>query len=187
MPRRDRASFGQALFPSHAVAPICQSLSGEKLSDLLQDGSVNTPHAQGGLRRRPTPPQVQAVLDKVQEPLGKADGMLDQLKPILNVPPQMLGEGGQRSYLIIAQNNSELRATGGLPGSWGVLTVTDGKIEMNGDFTSILHQPGLQAQITEGERAASGSNMDVDPAQVNTIPDFSRVGALSRDFWAQAG
>lgn len=207
MPRRVRASFGQALLPSRAVAPICQSLSGKKLSDLLQDGSVNTPHAQGGLRRcerchphdqdgrgddqlaaeGPHPPQVQAVLDKVQEPLGKADGMLDQLKLILNVPPQMLGEGGQRSYLIIAQNNSELRATGGLPGSWGVLTVTDGKIEMNGDFTSILHQPGLQAQITEGERAASGSNMDVDPAQVNTIPDFSRVGALSRDFWAQAG
>lgn len=110
------------------------------------------------------------MLDKVQEPLGKADGMLDQLKPILNVPPQMLGEGGQRSYLIIAQNNSELRATGGLPGSWGVLTVTDGKIEMNGDFTSILHQPSLQVQITEGERAASGSSMDVDPARVNTTP-----------------
>ena len=68
-----------------------------------------------------------------------------------------------------------------------MLTVTDGKIEMNGDFTSILHQPGLQAQITEGERAASGSNMDVDPAQVNTIPDFSRVSAPTRDFWAQAG
>lgn len=206
MPRRDRASFGQALFPSHALAPICQSLSGKKLSDLLQDGSVNIPMLKevsaavsGAIPTikadaetisslpKARIPQVQAVLDKVQEPLGKAGGMLDQLQPILNVLPQMFGEGGQRSYLIIAQNNSELRATGGLPGSWGVLTVTDGKIEMNGDFTSILHQPGLQVQITEEERAASGSNMDVDPAQVNTIPDFSRVGALSRDFWAQAG
>lgn len=187
MPRRDGASFGQALFPSHAVAPICQSLSGKKLSDLLQDGSVNIPMLKevsaavsGAIPTikadaetisslpKARIPQVQAVLDKVQEPLGKAGGMLDQLQPILNVLPQMFGEGGQRSYLIIAQNNSELRATGGLPGSWGVLTVTDGKIEMNGDFTSILHQPGLQVQITEEERAASGSNMDVDPAQVNT-------------------
>ena len=35
--------------------------------------------------------------------------------------------GKARTYLVLAQNNAELRATGGIPASWGTLTVDKGK------------------------------------------------------------
>ena len=127
------------------------------------------------------------MLEQVQGPVSEAQGLVDQIEPILNLLPQMLGADGQtRTYLVIAQNNSELRATGGLPGSWGTISITDGVISM-GEFQSILHDEGLQVEITDEERAAIATNMDTDPAQVNCTADFTRVGQLARDYWAQEG
>ncbi len=189
-----------------ALVPVATSLSGTGLSDLLQDGAVNVdlirtisgslsdalPVIQSSIDTVSSlpeahVPQLREVLDKVQEPMNEAKGMVDQIEPILNLLPQMLGADGQtRTYLVIAQNNSELRATGGLPGSWGTISVTDGVISM-GEFQTILHDEGLEVEITDEERAAIATNMNTDPAQVNCTADFTRVGELARDYWAQEG
>lgn len=189
-----------------ALVPVTNSISGMKLSDLFQDGAVNVGLIQAisGSLSAATPviqeslaqisslpeahiPQLRDVLSRVQEPISQVQGVVDQLQPILDVLPQMLGANGQtRTYLIIAQNNAELRATGGLPGSWGTISVTDGVISM-GEFVSILHDPGLEVQITDDEVAAIATNMNTDPAQVNCTPDFERVGQLAREYWIQKG
>lgn len=192
---------------SGALVPVTRSISGMKLSDLLQDGTVNVElvRALSASLSDATPvikssadtiaglpeahvPQLADILTKIQDPLSKAQDTIDKVQPILDVLPQMLGADGQtRTYLIIAQNNAELRSTGGLPGSWGTLTVTNGKISMGDDFQTILHGDGLKVSITEDERTAIATNMDTDPAQVNCTPDFTRVGELSREYWEQAG
>ena len=41
----------------------------------------------------------------------------------------MAGADGPRDYLLVFQNNAEIRATGGLPGSWARLHAEDGKLE----------------------------------------------------------
>lgn len=189
-----------------ALVPVATSLSGTGLSSLLQDGSVNVelirtvsssvsdaiPVIQSSVDTISSLPeahipQLRDVLEQVQGPVSEAQGLVDQIEPILNLLPQMLGADGQtRTYLVIAQNNSELRATGGLPGSWGTISITDGVISM-GEFQSILHDEGLQVEITDEERAAIATNMDTDPAQVNCTADFTRVGQLARDYWAQEG
>ena len=189
-----------------ALVPVATSLSGTGLSSLLQDGSVNVeliravsssvsdaiPVIQSSVDTISSLPeahipQLRDVLEQVQGPVSEAQGLVGQIEPILNLLPQMLGADGQtRTYLVIAQNNSELRATGGLPGSWGTISITDGVISM-GEFQSILHDEGLQVEITDEERAAIATNMDTDPAQVNCTADFTRVGQLARDYWAQEG
>ena len=189
-----------------ALVPVATSLSGTGLSSLLQDGSVNVelirtvsssvsdaiPVIQSSVDTISSLPeahipQLRDVLEQVQGPVSEAQGLVGQIEPILNLLPQMLGADGQtRPYLVIAQNNSELRATGGLPGSWGTISITDGVISM-GEFQSILHDEGLQVEITDEERAAIATNMDTDPAQVNCTADFTRVGQLARDYWAQEG
>ena len=189
-----------------ALVPVATNLSGTGLSDLLQDGAVNVdlirtisgsvsealPVIQSSIDTVSSLPeahipQLREVLGQVQGPMNEAKGMVDQIEPILNLLPQMLGADGQtRTYLVIAQNNSELRATGGLPGSWGTVSVSDGVISM-GEFQTILHDEGLQVDITDEERAAIATNMDTDPAQVNCTADFTRVGQLARDYWAQEG
>lgn len=196
---------GSALV-NDALVPVAKAVSGTGLSDLLQDGVVNVelvrtiadsvsgalPTIQSSIETisslpEPHIPQLKEVLAKVQEPLSSASGFVEQLGPMLELLPQMLGGDGARTYLVIAQNNSELRATGGLPGSWGTLTVDNGVISMDTDFQTILHMPGLSASATDEEVANICSTMGTDPAQVNFSPDFSRVGTLSAEFWSQAG
>lgn len=195
---------GEALV-NDALVPVASTVSGTGLSDLLQDGVVNVdlirsvsdavsgaiPTIQSSVETISSLPeahipQLRDVLSRVQEPVASASGLIDQIEPVLQLIPQMLGGDGARTYLVLAQNNAELRSTGGLPGSWGTITIDNGVITM-GEFRTILHEEGLQVEITEEERYAIGTNMDTDPAQVNCTPDFVRVGELSRDYWAQMG
>lgn len=189
-----------------ALVPIAQSVSGKKLSDIMHDGSFDvetissvvaavdqaTPTIEGTLDTIDSLPeahipQLASAIEKVKTQTTQVRDALAKAKPILDVLPQMLGANGQtRTYLVIAQNNSELRSTGGLPGSWGTVTINNGTLTM-GDFTTILHESGLKVDITDEERNAMATNMDTDPAQVNCDPDFVRVGELARDYWAQAG
>ncbi len=41
--------------------------------------------------------------------------------------PDLLGEDGKKQYLVLLQNNAELRPTGGFIGSFGILTVEKGR------------------------------------------------------------
>ena len=47
----------------------------------------------------------------------------------------MLGGEGERRYLVAFQNNAEVRATGGMPGSLVTLTARDGRLEMGRSLT----------------------------------------------------
>jgi len=49
---------------------------------------------------------------------------------LFEVLPGMLGQGGERRYLLAFQTPSEARGTGGLVGLIGELSVNDGKIEL---------------------------------------------------------
>lgn len=202
---RSLGEAGQALV-DEVLVPIANDVSGTGVSGLFKDGVVNVglvqtisetvssslPTIESSLDTIASLPeahipQLAEVLDRVQGPAEQAQGLVGQANPFLDLLPQMLGADGQtRTYIVIAQNNSELRSTGGLPGAWGTVSVTDGAISM-GEFRSILHADGLQVEATDEERAATMTNIDTDPAQVNCIPDFSRVGKLAKDYWAQAG
>lgn len=196
---------GSALV-NDALVPVAGILAGAGLDTLLNDGVVNVdlirsisdavsgaiPTIKSSVETIASLPeahipQLRDVLSQVQEPLASVSGLVDQIEPVLQLIPQMLGGDGARTYLVLAQNNAELRSTGGLPGSWGTLSIDNGVITMNSDFETILHEPGLQVEITDEEAATTATNMDTDPAQVNCTPDFSRVGELSRDYWSQMG
>lgn len=190
-----------------ALVPITNDLAGVSLSSLFQDGVVNVGLIQtisdsvsnslptiksavdtiSGLPEAHIP-QLREVLDRVQGPVSEAGGMIDQVEPALKVLPQMFGADGQtRTYLIVAQNNAELRATGGLPGSWGTISVTDGVLSMGGDFHTVLHMDGLHASATQEEISNICATIHTDPAQMNFTPDFVRVGTFAREYWDQAG
>lgn len=189
-----------------ALVPLADSLSDLSLPSLFQDGTINVdlitelcdsvtsviPIIQSSIETIEALPefnisQLQTIMDSVVEPLQEIEALLEEVEPILNILPNFFGADGEtRTYLIIAQNNSELRATGGLPGSWGTITISDGVISM-GEFTSILHLDGLEVEISEEELLAIGTNMNTDPAQVNCIADFTRVGEMAREYWIQVG
>lgn len=87
--------------------------------------------------------QLQARVDQLENPFQLE--LVDDLQSTLNesVPkmrryfaalqklggalPELLGENEKKQYLVLLQNNMELRPTGGFIGSFGILTVQNGK------------------------------------------------------------
>jgi len=58
----------------------------------------------------------------------KADKFIPETKPILQVLPELAGEPNPRTYLVLLQNDKELRPTGGFITAYALITVKNGKI-----------------------------------------------------------
>jgi len=68
---------------------------------------------------------------RVRSLLARADlylPLLGEGLALAEAAPDLLGAGGERRYLLLAQNADELRATGGFISGVGLLTVQDGKV-----------------------------------------------------------
>lgn len=131
------------------------------------------------------------LFPEVARPLAEATETLDDLRQTLNtaadtsqILPAMMGATGPRNYLILIQNNAEIRATGGLPGSLAVLHVEDGQIR-------------LEAQSTGSAMGRFNPAVVVDPVQtqiyskrlgtfisdVNLTPDFPTAAKTAKSMW----
>lgn len=191
----------------NALLPAAQSLSATGgLSGLMQDGTINVealqqltatlqqvqPAVEQSAQAIDNLPQTHVgkltdAINKLRDPLDKGAAALRSLDDIAPVLPQMLGANGQtRTYLLMAENNAELRSTGGFPGSAGLMTVTDGKIEM-GEFSS----PAIAVPwydecgfgVTDEEKAIFGDRVGRIICDTNYIPDFPRAASLFSQMW----
>ncbi len=101
--------------------------------------------------------------------------------------PPMLGADGPRTYLLLAQNNAEPRATGGIPGTVLLLRAEQGAVAVvedarGGDLT--VDAPVLP--LTEAEQAIFGPALGSDMRDVTFTPDFPRAAALARGLWSES-
>ena len=189
----------------NALTPIASNSGIMELKNIFVDGGINVGAIQGlvgaldvagpsftraaeTLNALPEAKmdRIGKVLEKARAAIVEADSMIQTTQAVLPYLPTMAGANGQtRNYLVVAQNNSEARSTGGLAGSMGVLSITDGHFEL-GEFTTILHQDGLQVDAREDEKAFWATDFYTNPAQVTFLADFSRVGQLCHDYWFQS-
>lgn len=66
---------------------------------------------------------------KVIELTSTASDMIRNVKPLLEVSPYLMGVNEERTYLIIFQNDKELRPTGGFITAYSIAKVINGKFE----------------------------------------------------------
>ena len=190
----------------NALMPVAQSLQGVSLSTLLTDATVDVktletvsaalsqaqPVVEQASEAIEALPQahigkVRDAVDKVRGPIASAAETLRGLNEIAPMLPQMLGANGTRNYLLVAQNLAELRSTGGLPGSMGVLTIDNGHISLN-EFvpaTSLDNEDGGHYGITDEEMAIWGKNdrLGKHICDTNLIPDFARDSQIWSEWW----
>lgn len=106
----------------------------------------------------------------------------------VQLAPKMLAMDGQpRTYLILAQTNAELRPSGGMPGSWGTMTVTNGKVEMH-EFVSGSSIPRADTPVvtlTAEERSLFTDKLGRVSQDANFTPDFPRTGEIAKALWEQ--
>jgi len=101
--------------------------------------------------------------------------------------PSMLGGQDDRRYLLVVQNNAEVRATGGMPGAVALVDARDGRIRMSRQATAGAF-PELKTPVlplTAEERAVFGGQLGVFFQDANFTPDFSRTAELLAARWQQ--
>ncbi|MER2133600.1 MAG: DUF4012 domain-containing protein [Arthrobacter sp.] len=129
-------------------------------------------------------PAVAEPLSTMKQELGTVSDALHVASSAAQLLPPMLGQGEQRSYLLLIQNSAESRATGGIPGALAIVTTNDGLISLGtqssasamGEFSPTLDvDPGQESLYT----TRLGSRMQ----NVNLTPDFPTAANTAKRMW----
>ena len=143
-------------------------------------------------------PQITEAVQQGRSKFKELASLTDTASRLADVLPKMFdldsSEGsssGPRTYLVLAQNNAELRATGGIPTAWATLTIDAGKISMStfGDppRNGLFSQDEAASVLTAEERNLFSTKMATDYPDINFTPDFPRVADIARQIWHRAG
>lgn len=119
--------------------------------------------------------------------LGGLD-RLAQASPALsaNITDLLGANGTPKRYLFVGLSSAEVRSIGGLPGSYGILSIDNGKLHA-GDFLALKDTPRfvptseemidtetVAPGLTDEERILFGRRVVNVPAETATNPQFSR-------------
>lgn len=136
------------------------------------------------------------VVTPVGEAVGalqtKLDAAADLTEPaarIARLLPDALGADDTRTYLVVFQNLAEPRATGGIFGSYAVLTADRGKVSISdqGPARAMrLFDPPV-GSLTDEQQRMYGSDPATYPADVNLTPDFPTAAGLFIDMYQARG
>lgn len=74
---------------------------------------------------------IQDKIINIKEQFVGLSSLFVDAKPLLKRLPEILGKDGEKTYLILFQNDKELRATGGFLTAYAVFTVKDGKMKIS--------------------------------------------------------
>lgn len=138
----------------------------------------------------------QEVREKIKEALVRVDAaatLVSAAKPLLTVSPYLLGIEGERQYLVLFQNDKELRPTGGFITAYSVMKVDKAKFKpvssndiynLDGAYRPTLTVPGPIAKYIKGPYALSKGWRLRD---MNWSPDFEESMGLFSKEAAKAG
>lgn len=183
---------------SKLLKPLITQLQYYPMDQLRMDGGINTKWIGNYLDFAQTVmPEVEAFLALAEntdlsliDSEGKLSGYFDMAKPLLALYHEykralpllreLLGVEEDRLYLVAAQNSTEIRASGGFPGSMGTIRITDGILKME-DFQSVYDVLSTytpkKANITAKENKLFHSGLKA-PRDADYCPDFERVAYI---------
>ncbi len=133
------------------------------------------------------------LLPQIADPLESAKAQLDELRGLLStasdaarlVPP-MMGADGPRNYLLLIQNNAEVRASGGIPGALAVLRAENGKITLAAqDSASAMGSFTPPVKVDSEQEAIYSNRMGSYMQDANMTPDFPTAASTAKDMWLQ--
>lgn len=121
--------------------------------------------------------------------VSAADDALRAATRAVRVLPSMLGRDGPRRYLVVVQNNAELRSTGGLPGAVVVVEAVEGQVTLVEQFaaSSLPETEKPVLPLSAEEREVYGRQLGTWFLDANFTPDFPRASELWRARYEQVG
>ncbi len=165
-----------ALEPFERARPIVERAAGtlaraERAADRIDVSGALTP-----------------VVDAVRtfrSAIGPVADQASVAERVVRLAPSMLGADGPRRYLVLVQNNAELRAGGGIPGALAVLDVRDGEVSL-GRQASTADFPQRDEPVLPLDTDTRGLYGDITGEfvqDVNLTPRFDVTARLAREMW----
>ncbi|MEN2739503.1 DUF4012 domain-containing protein [Microbacterium sp. X-17] len=135
-----------------------------------------------------------SVISPIGSAVTKMRSLMSEVAPDLQAAdntvrllPGMLGANGPRSYLIVAQNPAELRATGGLIGSVALVNADKGAAVLSTEVagTSIGPWPTPVFDVPEATTGLYGPLVGRYLQDVNFTPDFPLAARTAAAMWVR--
>lgn len=140
--------------------------------------------------------QIRSNIIKVQEGLEAATVALTDAKPLIKILPDLLGQEEEQLYMLVFQNDGELRPTGGFLTAYAYLRVNKGKIEpldsydiydLDSRFTKNVEAPeAIKKYLDENRWFLRNMNFSPDfkysmetfIENYNTIPSVRKINGV---------
>lgn len=132
--------------------------------------------------------KVQDQLTQLQETTDQAATFVTDAKPLVKALPSLLGEDEAKKYLILFQNDKELRPTGGFLTAYAIFKVDKGviSIEKSEDIykldDTIANKPAAPAPLQKYLKVYKQNLRDT-----NQSPDFLESMKMFNELYDRAG
>lgn len=138
---------------------------------------------------------VRSQIIKIQELINTASLALGEFKPVIEQIPNVAGAAGERKkYLILFQNDNELRPTGGFLTAYSIIYIEDGKVtpdysddiyELDKKYRSRLPIPKELGRYLTTEKYWNLRDMNISPDFKTSMDQFfteyQKIGAKDID------
>ncbi len=133
-------------------------------------------------------PPLRAPVREAAEALRELDDRVGTVEQSISAGVFALGGDGPRTYLLAAQNLAEARPTGGLIGSWALISADQGVIRLeetgvNDDLAALV---GGLPDLPDDVEAMYGQSLALSQ-NVNLSPDFPLGAQLLGGLWTAQG
>lgn len=136
----------------------------------------------------------QKVVGRLQAPVRRLQGSLTSAASAARIAdtaatllPDMLGGSERRRYLLLIQNNAEIRSLGGIPGSFAVIEADRGKVRMRAQGSAIDVPPNGRPRLTvpDDQLGAVPVTAATDLRNTTSVPDFPEAAAFASSLVAE--
>lgn len=131
-----------------------------------------------------------SLLRPIREQVDELEDQLDAASTLGEAAvalPSMLGADGPRTWLLLFQNNAELRSLGGMPGATAVITADAGRISLDDRGTASI--PRFDEPVVDlgAERIGIyGERPAVWFSGTTILPEFAEAAVSAREMWKRA-
>jgi len=135
------------------------------------------------------------LVSQLAGPFDQAAASMAELRTVVTTGrdlttllPPMLGDEGRREYLVLAQSNAELRATGGVPGAILLISADDGLVTLERTATASdigpFSEPVLD--LRPDDLAMYGEGLGRFIQDVTMTPQFPVGAHIAAEMWQQS-
>jgi hypothetical protein len=167
------------------VQPFQQSLQESSPAISAATDTVNVARERlGTIEPSSVIPSLAHILERSTRGLDDLHQALNGTSKAIRLLPTVLGTDQPRTYLVLVQNNAEIRATGGMSGALVVIRVDKGAISFSGkDTAGSLGTFKPEVKVEPIQQQMYSRRLGSFMSDVNLTPDFPTVAATASKMW----